>query len=65
MKFAVDPWDPSYGSSVDNDMLATDAIVIVDVEREARDWEPLDPPTNTEIRPAVMFVDGVRRSGRR
>ena len=61
MKFAVDPWDPSYGSSVDNDMAPSDAVVIVDVEREPHEWEPLDPPATTEIRPAVMFVDGVRR----
>ena len=61
MKFAVDPWDPSYGSSVDNDMAPSDAVVITDVEVEAKDWAPIDPPSATEIRPAVIFVDGVRR----
>ena len=32
MRFAVDPWDPSYGTSVDNDMTASAAPVTVDIE---------------------------------
>ncbi len=61
MKFAVDPWDPSYGASVDSDMTATEAVVIVEVERDANEWQPIDPPATTTIRNAVVFIDGVRR----
>jgi hypothetical protein len=61
MKFTVDPWDPSYGTSNDLDPGdASKAQVDVDIEVPAAQWAPRPPPST---RPAerLVFVDGVRR----
>ncbi|MFE2141411.1 hypothetical protein ACFXA3_06560 [Streptomyces sp. NPDC059456] len=66
VRFHVDGWDPTYGSSVENaegpDNAAGDstARVVPDVETATADWKPVSPsygPTPG----AVLFVDGVRR----
>lgn len=60
MKFTVDPWDPSYGGSVETDLEPSEVVVNVDVEVSAADWSP-----RAEVPAAragmVLFVDGVRR----
>lgn len=62
MRFAVDAWDPSYGSSVDVDPLAeSTASVNTDVEIPTAQWRPLNPDPSSQVPPAVVFVDGVRR----
>ncbi|MGY1635434.1 hypothetical protein ACI78V_02120 [Geodermatophilus sp. SYSU D00742] len=64
MRFTVDGWDPSYGTSLeleDADLGASTARIDVDVERPAADWAPLDPPADQARPAAVLFVDGVRR----
>ena len=62
MRFAVDAWDPSYGSSVDVDPLAeSTASVKADIEIPTAQWRPLDPDPTAVAPPAVVFVDGVRR----
>jgi len=62
VKVSIDPWDPSYGTSVDSDPLADPtASVNVDVERVAADWAPIAPPAGVAAPPEVVFVDGVRR----
>jgi hypothetical protein len=61
VRFSVDPWDPSYGASVEAELgqSAIEAEVEVEVTREA--WTPLDPRPGAHPPDAVLFVDGVRR----
>lgn len=62
MKFSVDPWDPSYGSALDEVLEPTEVVVETDVEVAAAAWEPItvsDPARNRAS--VVLFVDGVRR----
>jgi hypothetical protein len=61
MRFRVEAWDPEYGSSREAMPEPTDAPVIVDVERAARDWAPIEATTRAP-EPVVLFVDGVRRT---
>ena len=61
MKFAVDPWDPAYGASVESEMGQSEATVVTDIEVPDREWAPRPPPAAVQIPPAVVFVDGVRR----
>jgi hypothetical protein len=61
MRFAVDGWDPGYGSSLDVDEGAESVSRVVnDVEREPDRWGPV-PATPVEAPDATVFVDGVRR----
>lgn len=62
MKFSVDPWDPSYGASVDTELLRSGVEVRVDVERPADEWAPVAPDPAAREPEAVLFVDGVRRT---
>lgn len=66
MRFAVDPWDPSYGAALDTEGPGTDiaqssARVDPGVEVAVGRWRPL--PADRAVRgpDAVLFVDGVRR----
>lgn len=61
MKFAVEAWDPDYGTGGDIDALdASTDIVDADVELPRPDWQPLGP--HQAPPPSVtFFVDGVRR----
>jgi hypothetical protein len=61
MRFAVDPWDPAYGASVESEMGQSEATVVTDIEVPDREWAPRLPPAAVQIPPAVVFVDGVRR----
>lgn len=61
MRFAVDPWDPSYGASLDAELGQSGADVVADVERAPARWEPVDPDPAAAPPEAVLFVDGVRR----
>ncbi|TWF75594.1 hypothetical protein FHX44_111478 [Pseudonocardia hierapolitana] len=61
MKFAVDPWDPSYGTSLDTELGESAAQVALDVELPAAEWRPIDPDPAVLPPDAVLFVDGVRR----
>ncbi|HEY5882418.1 MAG TPA: hypothetical protein VIU11_26145 [Nakamurella sp.] len=63
MRFAVDGWDPGYGSSfeVDEELTDTTANVGVEVERSRVDWRPIPPAGSTPVPSRVLFVDGVRR----
>jgi hypothetical protein len=61
MRFTIDPWDVTYGVSVDTETLEpTTADVALALELPAEAWRPIDPdPT---LRPeTILFVDGVRR----
>ncbi|MGI3781862.1 MAG: hypothetical protein ACRYG2_13905 [Janthinobacterium lividum] len=62
MRFAVDNWDPGYGSSTDDlDLDTSTARVTLDVELPHDQWEPVPPPATPALPDAVVFVDGVRR----
>lgn len=59
LEYAVDSWDPGYGTSVAASMVESDATVDLDREVTAAEWAPRSSPAD----PAgdVVFVDGVRR----
>src|ERR1700681_538316 len=61
MKFTIDPWDPTYGASVESELgqSAIEAEIAIEVGAEL--WAPRDPPAGAAIPDAVVFVDGVRR----
>lgn len=63
MRFAVDGWDPGYGSTfeVDDDLTETSARVDPNVELAAADWRPVTPTATVSMPGRVLFVDGVRR----
>ncbi|OHV54328.1 hypothetical protein [Pseudofrankia sp. BMG5.36] len=66
MRFSVDAWDPSYGTSVAGDDLAdSSARVEVNLEVRAAAWRPMAVPSararSVTAPSAVLFVDGVRR----
>lgn len=61
MRFAVDPWNPAYGTSLETEPTGSTAEVDLDVECPAAQWRPLDPPTDAVPPPVVRFVDGVHR----
>ena len=60
MRFWVDAWDPSYGTSADPGTDDSDAVTDLGVELPAADWRPV-PPRPVTAPAAVHFVDGVRR----
>ena len=59
MRFSVDPWDPSYGGSVETDLDPSEVVVNAEVEVAADAWGPIEPMAPAA--PEVLFVDGVRR----
>lgn len=63
MRFAIDPWDPSYGmaNDVEDDPEATAVTVELDTELPIAEWSPLAPPPDTARDRSIAFVDGVRR----
>ncbi|WP_232665373.1 hypothetical protein [Pseudonocardia sp. TRM90224] len=61
MRFSVDPWDPTYGTSLDAELGQSTAEVAVDIEVPAQQWAPVDPSPGVLPPACVLFVDGVRR----
>jgi hypothetical protein len=59
VRFSVDPWDPSYGASVETSLDPSEVAVNVEVECAAAGWGPVE--TTGPEAPTVLFVDGVRR----
>ena len=60
MKFSVDPWDPSYGGSVETQLDPSEVVVNAEIEVPAAAWAPIDSPAGGRVG-TVLFVDGVRR----
>jgi hypothetical protein len=60
MRFAVEAWDPDYGSPLGAELDDGPAPVDVEVEVAADAWAPIHP-TGGAPRPPLCFVDGVRR----
>jgi len=62
VKFSVDPWDPSYGTSTDLDPVdASKADVDCDVEVPAAQWAPRPAGQAAGAAERLVFIDGVRR----
>jgi len=61
VKFAVDPWDPAYGASLEGEARQSEAKVIVDVVVGADAWAPIAPSSSAFAPDSIVFVDGVRR----
>jgi hypothetical protein len=62
MRFSVDPWDPSYGASLEiGELGESSARVAPEVELPRERWRPLDAEPGIGSPAAVLFVDGVRR----
>lgn len=63
MRFSVDAWDPTYGTSVDSDLELADTSrrITEDVELPTDRWRALDVDPCAEPPASVLFVDGVRR----
>ena len=61
MRFAVDPWDPSYGASLDTELGASTVDVDPGVETPPARWAPIGPAHGLGPAATVLFVDGVRR----
>lgn len=61
MKFAVETWDPAYGSATESlDLEAPTQAVDPSIEVAAGSWEPVK--TDGAVTPdSIAFVDGVRR----
>ena len=61
MRFAVDGWDPGYGTSFGVDATAESlSEVTPDIELAPSSWRPI-PPRAVDPPQATVFVDGVRR----
>ena len=61
MRFSVDPWDPSYGTSNELDPVdVSKAQIDVDVEVPAAQWAPRRPAAAGAVE-RLVFIDGVRR----
>src|SRR5690625_2223657 len=62
MRFAVETWMPTYGSSASDGFLEqSDAHVELAVEMPPEHWVPRAPAPSTRLAEAVLFVDGVQR----
>lgn len=61
MRFSVDPWDPSYGTSVDAELGRSEQTVDPGVELPPDRWAPVPADPAVAEPAAVLFVDGVRR----
>jgi hypothetical protein len=59
VRFTVDPWDPSYGGSVETQLDPSEVAVNAEIECPAESWGPIEPAAPGA--PEVLFVDGVRR----
>jgi hypothetical protein len=61
VRFSVDPWDPSYGTSNELDPAdVSKAQIDVDVEVPAARWAPRRPRPEAAVE-RILFIDGVRR----
>lgn len=64
MQFAVEAWDPAYGSAIESlDLESTDDDVDVAIEVPPDRWQPITCVARDDVVAAepIWFVDGVRR----
>jgi hypothetical protein len=66
MSFSVDPWDPSYGMAMGEELTGdslheSSAELVLDLELPADRWRPLAAESGGPVPGTVLFLDGVRR----
>lgn len=62
MRFAVESWDPGYGSAVESlELDQAREAVDAEIEVALANWAPIAPGAGTPLPAVVHFVDGVRR----
>ncbi|HSR85792.1 MAG TPA: hypothetical protein VLM11_16585 [Streptosporangiaceae bacterium] len=66
MSFSVDPWDPSYGMAMGEELTGdslheSSAELVLDLEMPAGRWRPLAAEAGGRVPGTVLFLDGVRR----
>ncbi|MGH9186657.1 MAG: hypothetical protein ACRD0U_12720, partial [Acidimicrobiales bacterium] len=62
MRFAVDAWDPEYGSATNGRALVeSDVPTQIEAEVPAAAWAPRAVPATVTPPPTLLVVDGVRR----
>lgn len=65
MTFSVDPWDPSYGAALREELTgelsASTAELNLDLEVPADRWQPVAANQNEPVPSTILFLDGVRR----
>jgi hypothetical protein len=63
MRFAVDGWDPAYGTSLEmeDDLGESTADVVTDVETPDSKWAAIPSDSALTQTGPIVFVDGVRR----
>jgi hypothetical protein len=63
MRFAVDGWDPGYGTSLetDDELGQSTARVVTDVELVEDRWRPISADPTLTRPSTTLFIDGVRR----
>lgn len=61
--YTIDPWDPSYGVAVGDDMNGHESTARLDLglELPSSQWRPVTPDRSVALPSAVLFLDGVRR----
>jgi hypothetical protein len=59
--YTIDPWDPSYGVAVGDELGDSSADTNPDVELPAAEWRPITPEPLVSVPSAILFLDGVRR----
>lgn len=69
MQFSVEAWHPGFGASHDAPERGpgetSSAKLDTDIELDASQWRPLDPPATLTAPHRVLLVDGVRRTDAR
>lgn len=62
MKFAIDGWNPAYGSSLEVDGEPETVVQVrTDIELPADRWVPVAPTPGLAQPSSTVFIDGVRR----
>ena len=62
VRIAVDPWDPSYGSALNETALEeSTATLTLDLETPPATWTPMSAPSDSWHPNELLIVDGVRR----
>lgn len=61
--YVIDPWDPSYGMALGDELDGREstARLDLDIELPASQWQPIDPDRGPALPSSVLFLDGVRR----
>jgi hypothetical protein len=61
--YTIDPWDPSYGVAVGDEIDGRESSAKLDLglELPPEEWRPLTPDPDVPLPSSVLFLDGVRR----